>query len=33
MGEGRGVYRVFVRRPKVRDHWEDIGFGRRITFS
>jgi hypothetical protein len=31
MGEGRGVYRVLVGRPKVRDHWEDLGIGGRIT--
>jgi hypothetical protein len=33
MGEGRDVYRVLVGRPKVRDHWEDPGVGRRITLS
>jgi hypothetical protein len=31
MGEGRGVYRVLVGRPKVRDHWVDLGVGGRIT--
>jgi hypothetical protein len=31
MGEGRGVYRVLG--PKVRDHWEDLGAGGRITLS
>jgi hypothetical protein len=31
MGEGRSVYRVLVGRLKVRDHWEDIGIGGRIT--
>jgi hypothetical protein len=34
MGEGRGVYRVLVGRlggSKVRDHWEDLGLGGRIT--
>jgi hypothetical protein len=31
MGEGRGVYRVLVGRPKRRDHWEDQGVGGRIT--
>jgi hypothetical protein len=24
MGERRGVYRVLVGGPKVRDHWEDL---------
>jgi hypothetical protein len=33
-GEGRGVYRVFwLGAPKVRDHWEDLGVGGRITLS
>jgi hypothetical protein len=31
LGEGRGVYRVLVGRPKVRYYWEDLGVGRRIT--
>jgi hypothetical protein len=31
VGEGRGVYRVMVRKPKVRDHWEDLGVSGRIT--
>jgi hypothetical protein len=31
MGVGRGVYRVLVGGPKVRDHWEDLGVGERIT--
>jgi hypothetical protein len=31
MGEGTGVYRVLVGRPEGRDHWEDLGVGRRIT--
>jgi len=31
MGEGRGVYRVLVGGPKVRNHWEDLGVGGRIT--
>jgi hypothetical protein len=31
MGEGRGVYRVLVGRPKVRDHWKDLGVVGRIT--
>jgi hypothetical protein len=25
MGDGRGVYRVLVRGPKERVHWEDLG--------
>jgi hypothetical protein len=28
MGDGRGVW---LGGPKVRDHWEDLGVGRRIT--
>jgi hypothetical protein len=31
MEEGRGVYRVLVGRPEVRDHWEDLDVGERIT--
>jgi hypothetical protein len=32
MEEGRGVYGVLVGGgPKVRDHWEDLGVGGRIT--
>jgi hypothetical protein len=31
MGDGRGVYKVLVGRPKARDHWEDLGVGGRIT--
>jgi hypothetical protein len=31
MGEGRVVYRVLLGGPKVRDHWEDLGVGGRIT--
>jgi hypothetical protein len=31
MVEGRGVCRCWLGGPKVRDHWEDIGVGRRIT--
>jgi hypothetical protein len=30
VAEGRGVYSVLVRRPKARDHWEDLGVGGRI---
>jgi hypothetical protein len=33
MGEGRGVYRVLLGHPKVRDLWEDLGVGGRITLS
>jgi hypothetical protein len=31
MGEGRGVYRVWVGTPEGKNHWEDLGVGRRIT--
>jgi hypothetical protein len=31
MKEWRGVYKVLVRRPEGRDHWEDLGVGGRIT--
>jgi hypothetical protein len=31
MGEGRDVYRFFLRGPKVIDHLEDLGVGGRIT--
>jgi hypothetical protein len=30
MGEGRGVYRFWLGGQKGRDHWEDLGAGRRI---
>jgi hypothetical protein len=30
MGDGRGIYGVLVG-PKVRDYWEDLGIGGRIT--
>jgi hypothetical protein len=33
MGEGRVVYRVFVGRLEIRDHWEDLGVGGRITLK
>jgi hypothetical protein len=33
MGEGRAVCRVWLGGPKVRDHWEDLGIGGRITLS
>jgi len=32
-GGAERLYRVFVGRPKVRDHWEDLGVGGRITLS
>jgi hypothetical protein len=31
VGEGRGVYRNLLGGPEGRDHWEDLGVGRRIT--
>jgi hypothetical protein len=31
MWEGSGVYRFWLGSPKVRDHWEDLGLGGRIT--
>jgi hypothetical protein len=31
MGEGRDVYRVSLGGPKVRDNWEDLGIGGRMT--
>jgi hypothetical protein len=33
MGEGRGVYKVLVGGPKIRDHWEDLGVGGKIILS
>jgi hypothetical protein len=33
MGEGKGVYRVLVERPKSKNHWEDLGISGRITLS
>jgi hypothetical protein len=33
MSEGRGVYRVLVGKPEVRDHWEDLGVDGRITLN
>jgi hypothetical protein len=33
MGQGRGVYRVWMGVPKLRDHWEDLGLDGRITLS
>jgi hypothetical protein len=32
MGEGRGVYRIFVGNLRERDHWGDPGIDRRIIF-
>jgi hypothetical protein len=31
MEEGRGVYRVWLGGPKVRDYWKYLGIGGRIT--
>jgi len=31
VGEGKDIYRVLVGSPKARDHWKDLGVGRRIT--
>jgi hypothetical protein len=31
MEEGRGVYRVLVRRPESKNHWEDLRVDGRIT--
>jgi hypothetical protein len=31
IGEGRGVYRVWLGGQKARDHWVDLGVGGRIT--
>jgi hypothetical protein len=33
MGEGRGVYRFWLGGPKVRDRWEDLGVGGRMTLN
>jgi hypothetical protein len=33
MVEGRGVFRVLVGDPKLRDHWVDLGVYGRITLS
>jgi hypothetical protein len=33
MGEGRGVYRVWLGGPNARDHREDLGVGGRIILS
>jgi hypothetical protein len=33
IGDGRSVYRVLVGWPNIRDHWEDLGIGGRITLS
>jgi hypothetical protein len=33
MGDGRGVYRFCLGGRKVRDHWEDLGVGGRITLK
>jgi hypothetical protein len=31
LGEGSGVYRVLVGRPRGKNHWEDLGVGGRIA--
>jgi hypothetical protein len=31
MGKGKGVYKVSLEGPKLRDPWEDLGIGGRIT--
>jgi hypothetical protein len=33
VGEGRGVTGFWLGSPKVRDHWEVLGVGGRITLS
>jgi hypothetical protein len=33
MGEMRGVYRVFVSKPAVRDHLKDPGVDERIILK
>jgi hypothetical protein len=33
MGEGRVFTGFWLGDPKVRDHWEDLGIGGRITLS
>jgi hypothetical protein len=33
MGEGRGVYRVLVGKPRERDRWGDRGVDGRITLG
>jgi hypothetical protein len=33
MWEGRGVYRIFVRKPEGKNQWQDLGVGGRITLS
>jgi hypothetical protein len=32
-GEGRGVYNFGWEVRRLRDHWEDLGVGGRITLS
>jgi len=32
MGEGRGVYRILLRKSGERDHWGDPGVDGRIIF-
>jgi hypothetical protein len=33
MGEGRGAYRILVRRPEEGDHLEDPGVNGRIILK
>jgi hypothetical protein len=33
MGEGRGIYSVWLRGPRVRDNWEDLGVDGRIKLK
>jgi hypothetical protein len=33
MGEGRIVYRVWLRSPKIRDHWGDLGVGGTLRWT
>ena len=33
MGKRRGVYRVLVGKPEIKDHLEDLGIGGRIILK
>jgi hypothetical protein len=33
LGEGRCAYRDLLGGPRARDHWEDLGVGRRIILK
>jgi hypothetical protein len=33
MGERRGVYRIWLGGPKLRDHWDDQSVYGRITLN